>query len=394
MSGFSELGAALGGLDQSGTNAYQTGMLRGAQGADLLEQARQRRNKNLAMAAITPDKIQAALSNPQGQEASDLAAALVQAGENPEQLANYGKTMQGTGERGQLWTAATQPGATVTSLNPMLAALAGKPVAVTDVEGNTLINKYVDPNQEAAVGGNVPTAVGQSDITAALARAGASNASAARQYAGIGADKAANYELVDDGSGNLVSVNKMTQQAMPVMSTDGVAFKGSKSGGKTVTPTSPTTNDLAIVGALNRQGVVDPAKAQQFVLWQAQQVEKDPRMANSAYAAQKYVAHLGGMASSVPASIGQALSSAFPGVLGPSIPDSGTTSASAPAPYATPVPASMAEALNSAATTKPIPGKVNASGDYTPPTKTVVRTGKQNGRKVVQYSDGTIDYAD
>ncbi len=89
-------------------------------------------------------------------------------------------------------------------------------------------------------------------------------------------------------------------------------------------------------------------------------------------------------------------------------------------PTITPVPASMAEALNSAGTAPAVPGKVNASGDYTPPAntdpntltlsdlitgrkrgepipppsaKTVVRTGTQNGRKVVQYSDGTIDYA-
>ena len=34
------------------------------------------------------------------------------------------------------------------------------------------------------------------------------------------------------------------------------------------------------------------------------------------------------------------------------------------------------------------------SDESAPPQKTVVRTGTQNGRKVVQYSDGSVDYAD
>lgn len=396
MSGFSDLGAALGGLDQSQSNAYQTGMLRGAQGADLLEQARQRRNKNLAMAAITPDKIASAQADPAGQGASDLAAALVQGGVNPSEVSNYIRSMQGTGMRGQAWQAATQPGASVASLNPMLAVIDGKPVAVSGVEGNTLINKYVDPSQQAAAGGNVPTAVGQSDITAALARAGASNASAARSYAGIGADKAGNYDLVTDGSGNMVRVNKLTGQPTPITMADGTPLTAKKGASGTSAGKVPPSVYEAVLGKALPTGKPNPMQLQfQNYMALHPDMTDEEGLRSFARASMNDPAN---NANPIPLTPEQ-ITAGKAGISLTTTPSSLGEAIGAPSPQVIPPePASMAEALNSANTAKPIPGQVNASGDYTPPAtppaKTVIRTGKQNGRKVVQYSDGTIDYAD
>lgn len=373
MSGFSELGAALGGAQQGQANAYQTGILRGAQGADLLEQARERRNKNLAMSSITPAKIAAAQADPSGPAASELGAALVQAGENPEQMANYEKVMQGTGWGNQAMTVATSPNADLNLLNRINMVRDGKPAALSGVQGNTLLSTMVTPDQQAAVGGNVPTAVGQSDITAALARAGASNASAARQYAGIGADKAGNYDVVTDGNGNMVRVNKLDPSAaMPITLPGGVPLVGKVgTAGASAGKVQPSVLD-AVLGKASTTGKPNPQQAL-FQVYMADHPELTEAQALQAFSRASQNVPTGNF-----------------GTPGNSLPVNPGNGISAP-----PVPDSIAAALNSAATSAPAaPGQVNASGDYTPPTKTVVRTGTQNGRKVVQYSDGTIDYAD
>jgi hypothetical protein len=268
----------------------------------------------------------------------------------------------------------------------MLAVIDGKPVAVTGVQDNTLINKYVEPGQEAAVGGNVPTDVGQSDITAALARAGASNASAARQYAGIGADKAGNYDVVTDDSGQLVRVNKLTGESTPVTLPGGVPLKGKSGKGSADAGKVPPSLYEAVLGKPLVTGKPNPAQ-QQFQAFMALHPEMSDMEGLRAFALASQNVPTGnfddpknpansGATYTTPSSIGEALGA-------PAI------------PTIRPVPSSMTEALNLHGTSAPIPGKVNASGDYTPPAagKTIIRTGTQNGRKVVQYSDGTIDYA-
>lgn len=360
MSGFSELGAALGGLDQSQANAYQTGMLRGAQGADLLEQARQRRNQNLALAAITPEKIAAAQADPTGPGSYDLAAALIQADRDPRQIAEYGKTEQGIGWGNQAMTAATAPNADLNLLNRINMVRNGKPVDLSKVEGNTLISPMVTPGLQASLGGNVPTAVGQSDITAALARAGASNASAARQYAGIGADKAANHDIVANEDGILVNIDKLTGKSAPVLDTTGNPLKGSPKGGKGGDGTVPPTMYEAVLGKPLATGKPNPMQLQ-FQNFMALHPELSDIEGLRQFARASQNTPTGNFGDpknpessatyTTPASIGDALGSP-----------------TAPAiPTISPVPASLAEALNTAATAKPVPGGVNSAGDYTPP---------------------------
>lgn len=378
MSGFSELGAALGGMGQSGENAYQTGMLRGAQGADLLEQARQRRNQNLALAAITPEKVQAAMADPTGQASSDLGAALIQANRDPRQIAEYGKTEQGVGFRNQAWQRAMQPGASVASLNPMLAVIEGKPVAVTGVQGNTLINKYVDPNQQAAVGGNVPTAVGQSDIGRNLAAAGASNASAARQYAGIGADKAANHDIVADDSGILVNIDKLTGKSSQVLDAAGKPLKGSPKAGKRGDGTVPPSVYEAVLGKPLVTGQPNPLQLQfqSFMALHPEMtdIEGLRKFALASQNTPEGTTELS-LGDGIPLNAAQVKADRS----GAPVTDDEGNVIARPIKI---IPSSLGEAM----------GAPSAGG--APGAKAIVRTGKQNGRKVVQYADGTIDYAD
>lgn len=226
--GWSQLGRVLGGGGQASANAYQRGVMQGAQVSDVMEQARRRRDQNIGFTNITPATVQAALAGDPNAQADLISAEQHAGGGNAEQLAQGLQTGQKTGFLGALMQQA-RGGASIGQLNPQLAVLGGKVVDTSKVEGNTLINPTVDPNQQSAYGGNVPTAVGQSDITRAMAEAQASRAAAGehsaqaqRALAGINADKAANYELATDATtGQTVRINKLTGQELPVMDTGG-----------------------------------------------------------------------------------------------------------------------------------------------------------------------------
>lgn len=229
--GWSKLGQVLGGSGQASANAYQRGVMQGAQVSDVMEQARRRRDANLGFTNITPALVQDANSNSptSAQSRAELGAAEIHAGGgNAQQLSESSLGNQKLGFNQSLMDQARN-GASIADINSQLAAEEGKPVAVTGVEGNTLLNKYVDPNQEQAVGGNVPTAVGQSEMSLHLAQANSANAEAGehaaqtkRALAGIGNDKAANYEITTDANtGQAVRVNKLTGQELPITDTGG-----------------------------------------------------------------------------------------------------------------------------------------------------------------------------
>ena len=70
--------------------------------------------------------------------------------------------------------------------NAMLAAVSGKPMDYTKIDGDTIFNPNMTPDKS----GMAPTQVGMGDITAKMAAAAASKASAANSYAGARANDA------------------------------------------------------------------------------------------------------------------------------------------------------------------------------------------------------------
>lgn len=289
--GWSALGQALGGGGLRTQNAFITGQLRGAQIANVLEQARMRRDKNLAIQSITPE----ALADP--TQRSAIAAAVLRAGGDPNHLAEYDATNQKSGIQAMALQNALSNTPDLNLGNRLSQAYTMKPVDLSTVQGGTLINQFVTPDEQAAYGGNTPTAVGQSEIAKALAgakaedaRAAASYASAARQRAGIGADKASNYELVDTADG-LVRVNKLDPtDATPVTSGTGSAITrlirtGGAGGGRDI----PSPATLKQVFGEPKVGGEPNEAAQDFLSWQALQAQTDPAYNNGDYALQQYL---------------------------------------------------------------------------------------------------------
>lgn len=291
--GWNVLGRVLAGGGALRQNAYQRGMLQGAQTADVMEQARRRRDQNVGFADITPQSVAAAQGG--GPGAAGLISALIHSGYNASEAVNALGGVQKQGFSQAIFDQA-RGGANIAALNPELAALHGEPVKTSSVEGNTLINPYALPNQQAAQGGNVPTAVGQSDMARALAEAGQANAGAernraeaARAYAGIGADKAANYELVTDQStGNTVEVNKLTHEVIPVTGPNGQPFvMGQKGGGMGASTPKPEELEQAF-GKPTYGGKPNPRYAE-FKTYQALHAQTDPAFNNGEYALSQYM---------------------------------------------------------------------------------------------------------
>lgn len=269
MSGWSQLGAALGGGPQMKQQAYQYGVMQGAQQASLLEQAVERRNKNLALAAITPEALQA--QDPAGQ--ASVLATLLRSGIDPRQLSGYENQQQTTGFRQSAMAEALKPTGVSDQnmLNRELAVLHGQPVTLSAVQGGVSLNPQVTPDQNAFT----PTDIGQALIGADNARAnasnaaaGASSASAARQYAGIGADKAANYDIETDGSGHTIRINKLTGEVTPLTMADGspltAALKGKAGASEKVAPSVYT----GVFGGTSATGKPN-AKMQEFMAYRA-----------------------------------------------------------------------------------------------------------------------------
>lgn len=297
--GWSQLGRVLGSHNQVQQNAYARGVQQGASTADVMEQARRRRDMNVGFEQVTPEAVQAAMNG--GSGSSALLSSLIHAGANTEQIAQAMGHLQNQGFSQQLWDR-TQHGGTISDINPGLAIIGGKPVALTGVEGNTLIDKYALPNEQAAVGGNVPTAVGQSDISRALAEAGQANAGAARNMAeaeraraGIGADKAANYELAtDSGTGQSVLVNKLTHQEVPITNAQGAPVTlGPKSGTGQMTDPKPEILEQAFGKPIQGSAKGNP-EYMAYKQFQRDHAQIDPAYNNGDYALAQYMSAKGG----------------------------------------------------------------------------------------------------
>lgn len=169
--------------------------------------------------------------------------------------------------------------------NANLFGVANGPQKLAAIEGGMSLNPLATPDSQ-----NIsPTDVGKAMITADLARAGASNASAARSRAGINADKAGNYETIDTGEGGLVRHNKLTNVVDSILGADNQPVHKVENTGS---PTAVPENMIdAIVGKVtNADGVAtpDPEGYQQFLQWQTKMAATDPRYNNGSFAAARY----------------------------------------------------------------------------------------------------------
>lgn len=360
--GWSRLGQVLGDNNQVAQNAYQRGMLQGVQGADVMEQARRRRDQNMGFSSITPQIMQSAMSGDPVARA-ELASSGLHAGINLSTLGG-GLESFNTGLQEQQLFDAARSGTPMSQLNPALAVMHGQPLKLSSVEGNTLIDPYALPGQQGQEGGNVPTAVGQSDISKALAEAEQAHAGAFRNtqqglraQAGINADKAGNYVLsTDAATGQAVRVNKITGQELPVTDASGKPVTLGAHGGGQMSDPKPEVLEQAF-GKPNF-GAGKPNQAYlDFKLYQRLHAQDDPAYNNGDYALAQYISAKSGTA------MLDQFQKEHPSFL-QAVDSAGQNSSSAPS-----APASSV--------------------------KTITRTGTApDGRKVVQYSDGSIQYAD
>lgn len=257
MSGWSELGAILGGGKQLRQQAYDMGVTQGARQADLLEQARLRRDQNLGLQAVTPDAVRVALSDPASE--SSLVSALFHAGIDPRQLSGYQKDQQGIGFRNDAMAAALNPSTDLDSLNRRLMVIGGKPVDLTHVADGVAYNPMLDPHSQTID----PTQVGLAEIMLRGAQSAQANAGA-RKY---------------DAQARLANVKA-----------DAGGFKPDSKESK------PTLPPISMLGAMLGEGYdketgmvrIPPEKTQQFLAWQAEKAATDPRYNNGAYALQHY----------------------------------------------------------------------------------------------------------
>lgn len=142
--GYQALGEAIGGLFTRNRGAeeraYTEALLRGYQGNKAMEEARRARDINLAYDKITPEAIAAAYSQLSPGQAELMAAQ--QHAQGTLNLNTLGQTLGDMQDYALKAKANEALGATLGEGNAALAALAGKPVQMAKVEGNTLISPY------------------------------------------------------------------------------------------------------------------------------------------------------------------------------------------------------------------------------------------------------------
>lgn len=225
-------------------DVYNKTLLTGAQAQNAMQEARMNRAK-----ALIAEQQQNArgryLSDFQGAGLGDLAQLAADAGlgadsSNPAQILGLLSQARATQAANSSDDAA---------MNRNIAVFAGKPLELSTTNGGiTTANPYTAPMV-------APNAVGQATIAAHNAAAQDSLANAARARAGIGADKAGNYEVLPTQNG-YVRVNKLTG------ATDAV-----KLGDAALQPAarpafgSLTTDDISLIAPpdLSKSDDYDPA---------------------------------------------------------------------------------------------------------------------------------------
>lgn len=269
-------------------------------------------------------------------EKDPLGAQFLDSYENPDQAAKARHDLQESQFSQAAWEARNgDPNA----LNRMLMVMQGKPVEFQRSLGD---GSYT-PNAYDTTSTPQLSDIGRAFVGEKKALAGEHNAQAARATAAIGADKAANYEIVDTPLGK-VRVNKMNPSDTQPVLLDGQPVQ--KSPG---TPQRFTQHEaVAALGGDN--GTPDPARYRAFEDLKA----KNPGMSDTDAFAQFRNTYDDDPAAAASAGMGP--------------------------PAASSGPLDKLGALFSAAKPQPQGRKI-------------VRTGTANGKRVVQYDDGTIEEA-
>ena len=196
--------------------AQQANWAKGAQQsaslANIMAEAEERQKAGVARDAL------AAIARKSGNE---KLAQMFLAGGNSEALAKTDQTAQETSQRGTMFNEAssTDPASLEKINRQVLAGFSKEPVSLADVKDNTIVDRFKTAGDQNFN----PTAIGQADIgekgaqaQSALAAAFEHSAQGQRAMAGIGADKAANHEVLDTPDGR-VDYDKITGSAKPIM---------------------------------------------------------------------------------------------------------------------------------------------------------------------------------
>lgn len=187
---------------------YNQAAYRGAQMQDVLAQARQRQQEGIAR-----DNYAAELRKRGDPDSMDLASMVLSSGANmnPSEIAKAREQMLHARVMQEAINYAKDPNFDQNRQTRLLEAIEGKPQQHMKIEGDTQFDPFVTP------GGQTPTttAVGKARIAELGSLVAEHGAQARRAEAGIGADKAGNYELKDTPQG-MVRVNKITGEATPV----------------------------------------------------------------------------------------------------------------------------------------------------------------------------------
>lgn len=280
--GFARLGSALGGTlfgggqrelrDQQIQAQAATGV---ARMQDILLQARQRRDAEIGR--------QAAAAEAEKSGDTALANLYLQGKVNPQELVNYRLGTQKFGNIGEAMTLAQQPNPDLNALNRRLMVIAGKPVDLTKVEGQNIVNPIVTPDAQTVS----PTDIGTAMI-------GTQKASAAQHYAGAGAANA----LRDLRAGPM-------SEAARSLAAERDTKAGETPGVPARKPSKLTVPEMttALGTEPNDRGVrhIDPAKLRQFNTLQQGMIEAgDPNATNAQYVLQQFEGAYGNNPEDVP----------------------------------------------------------------------------------------------
>lgn len=352
-----------GGNNPRAEQLRQQGMLSGARASDAMAQARERQQKEVAKANY------AERMRRKGDPDSLNLADMAEAGLNPNEFAQAGANNQKAKILADAYTRATGKNPDRNTINLLLQVYEGKPADLTKVAGGVSYDPKVTPDQNTFT----PTAVGAADISEKRAQAGSAGAAAGEHSALADLARARTKEV---GEGSKTGKSLSREQVLGGFGT-------------------PDKNSVL---------QVDPQKYEDFLSYQKKNIANDPRYLDANYALINYK---GGEASrqSGLAAMADPRSDVDPlGILdndpaGPSIHTRGGSSTPPTPPAATPGD----KGLHTLFAGQDTPSDANASTGTPAPSaldtkiktaRQVVRTGKtKDGRKVVQYDDGTTETA-
>lgn len=255
MDGWAKLGAALGGAG-GGDAAFMRGQSAAADIETKLARARMTKQEEMARTQFAQSLTGMGVDPAQ----AGSLASLMQGGQNIGQVFSALQKRQGMGMQSELWDRINggQAPAEWGGLNQALAVLSGKPVQVTGQGGGVLYNRLAGPEGQAPV----VTDVGQSMIQQRQAAAASSRASALR-----------NAE----------------QARLAGVKADAGGFAPKSAGGSFGRP-SITLMDR-MLGTVDEDGesVADLERQRDFMVWQADMSERDPRYRDPQFALAQFL---------------------------------------------------------------------------------------------------------